>query len=46
MRDGYTDTEIEALIRQKWESRQDRYSEIRSEETASRERVEMSYIGG
>ena len=46
MRDGYTDTEIEALIRQQWESRQDRYSEIRSEETASRERVEMSYIGG
>ena len=46
MRDGYTDTEIEALIRQQWESRQDRYSEIRAEETASRERVEMSYIGG
>tara|TARA_B100000965_G_C19582460_1_gene754228 strand:+ start:37 stop:759 length:723 start_codon:yes stop_codon:yes gene_type:complete len=46
MRDGYTDTEIETLIRQQWESRQDRYSEIRSEETASRERVEMSYIGG
>jgi cyclic pyranopterin phosphate synthase len=29
-----------------WESRDDRYSEIRSEETASLPKVEMSYIGG
>ncbi len=46
LRNGSSDSEIEAIIRQHWEDRQDRYSEIRSEETANRERVEMSYIGG
>jgi len=46
LRDGSSDSEIESMIRRHWEVRQDRYSEIRSEETVNRERVEMSYIGG
>ena len=29
-----------------WSRRDDRYSEVRSEETSALPRVEMSYIGG
>ncbi|MFT5451385.1 MAG: cyclic pyranopterin phosphate synthase [Enterobacterales bacterium] len=29
-----------------WNQREDQYSEIRTEETARRKKVEMSYIGG
>ena len=41
-----TDEEIVDEIRSIWRVRDDRYSEIRSEETADAERVEMSRIGG
>lgn len=46
LRDGATDDELAALIEEIWTARDDRYSEIRSEETAGRPKVEMSYIGG
>jgi cyclic pyranopterin phosphate synthase len=46
LRDGDDDSELETLIRNTWTHRTDRYSELRSEQTVGRERVEMSYIGG
>jgi cyclic pyranopterin phosphate synthase len=46
LRGGASDAQIEASLRGIWESRDDRYSEIRSEETVSLQKVEMSYIGG
>ena len=38
--------QIFRAIRAVWERRSDRYSELRTAETAAREKVEMSYIGG
>jgi cyclic pyranopterin phosphate synthase len=46
LRGGASDAQVEAALRGIWESRDDRYSEIRSKETASLPKVEMSYIGG
>lgn len=46
LRRGATDEEISGVIRSLWSARDDRYSEIRSEATASSPRVEMSHIGG
>ena len=46
MREGASDSEILALIEGCWMSREDRYSEIRTESSPPRTRVEMSYIGG
>lgn len=49
MRDGWSDTQIQSLIRSRWMSRNDRYSEIRAESINRNEtlkKVEMSYIGG
>ncbi|MPZ01162.1 MAG: GTP 3',8-cyclase MoaA [Actinophytocola sp.] len=46
LRDGGTDDELERAIRGIWESRSDRYSELRTAETAELPKVEMSYIGG
>ena len=46
LRDGTDDTGIGQMIRNVWEQRDDRYSEIRSAATADLPRVEMSYIGG
>lgn len=50
MRDGADDEELAAAMASIWGARDDRYSEIRSSLTpelrASRQRVEMSYIGG
>ena len=40
------DDEIRARIREIWSVRADRYSELRSEETAKHPKIEMSYIGG
>jgi cyclic pyranopterin phosphate synthase len=37
---------LEETIRAVWTRRTDRYSEIRTEETAALRKVEMSYIGG
>jgi cyclic pyranopterin phosphate synthase len=46
LRGGASDAEIDAALRLIWEARDDRYSEIRSAETATLPKVEMSYIGG
>ena len=46
MRMGASDTELLKLIEECWEARDDRYSEIRSEQTSVHPRVEMSFIGG
>jgi cyclic pyranopterin phosphate synthase len=40
------DDELEGFIRAIWERRTDRYSELRTAETSSLRKVEMSYIGG
>ncbi len=46
LRDGSSDDTIGACLREIWGLRSDRYSEIRSEDTAALPKVEMSRIGG
>ena len=46
LRGGASDAEISAAIGGIWRVRDDRYSELRSAETAALPKVEMSYIGG
>ena len=46
LRGGSSDTEIVNEIAAMWRARGDRYSEIRTTETAKQRKVEMSYIGG
>ena len=46
LREGASDEAIGARIREVWGLRADRYSELRSEATTDRPRIEMSYIGG
>lgn len=46
MRTQRSDAELSAVIGQIWSGRSDRYSEIRTAETASLRKIEMSYIGG
>ena len=46
VRGDATDDGIEERLRRIWNLRDDRYSEIRSAETAELPKVEMSYIGG
>jgi len=46
LRAGAADDELAAAIRAVWTPRNDRYSELRTAETASGPKVEMSYIGG
>ncbi|HYM61581.1 MAG TPA: GTP 3',8-cyclase MoaA [Thermoanaerobaculia bacterium] len=46
LRGGATDDEIYSAISGVWRERTDRYSEIRSAETAGLPKVEMSHIGG
>jgi cyclic pyranopterin phosphate synthase len=46
LRDGSSDDDIAALLAGLWRVRADRYSEIRTAETAKQRKVEMSYIGG
>ncbi len=46
LRADASDEEISAQIARIWRGRADRYSEIRTEETAKQRKVEMSYIGG
>ena len=43
---GADDATLAANIAQIWSQRADRYSELRSEATSPRPKVEMSYIGG
>jgi len=46
LRAGASDDEIRNEIAAVWERRADRYSEIRTSQTSSSKKVEMSYIGG
>ena len=46
LRSGADDEAIAGGIAAVWQRRSDRYSEIRTEETARRSKVEMSFIGG
>ncbi len=46
IRGGASDEEIAGVIGSVWRQREDRYSEIRSEETRDAAKVEMSHIGG
>src|SRR5689334_7256213 len=46
VRAGATDEELRNEIAAVWQQRTDRYSEIRTAETAKQRKVEMSYIGG
>jgi len=46
VRGGSSDEELSATIAGIWGARDDRYSELRTAETADLAKVEMSYIGG
>jgi cyclic pyranopterin phosphate synthase len=46
LRLGASDEELAERLRSIWTRRTDRYSELRTEETAALPKVEMSYIGG
>ncbi len=46
LRSTATDDELQAYLQALWIQRRDRYSELRASNTASTDRVEMSYIGG
>jgi GTP 3',8-cyclase len=46
LRNGATDAEISQVIERVWNLRDDRYSELRSENTVNLPKVEMSHIGG
>ena len=46
LRSGASDEELDKAIAGIWRARGDRYSELRTAETATRPKVEMSYIGG
>jgi cyclic pyranopterin phosphate synthase len=46
LRGGASDEEIRNEIAAVWRGRSDRYSEIRTAETAKHRKIEMSYIGG
>jgi cyclic pyranopterin phosphate synthase len=46
LRGGQSDNEIETFLRGVWGRRTDRYSELRTLETARLPKVEMSHIGG
>jgi len=46
LRSGASDTDIAAFIGGVWQARDDRYSELRTDETTRLPKVEMSHIGG
>ena len=46
VRGGASDDELRNEIAAVWQARTDRYSEIRTSQTSSLKKVEMSYIGG
>jgi cyclic pyranopterin phosphate synthase len=46
LRRGASDEDLAETLARVWRARGDRYSELRSQETASLPKVEMSYIGG
>jgi cyclic pyranopterin phosphate synthase len=46
VRGGASDGELQAAVEAIWGRRTDRYSELRTEQTSTLPKVEMSYIGG
>ena len=46
LRSGATDEQLAERLRSVWTARADRYSEARTADTASAQKIEMSYIGG
>jgi GTP 3',8-cyclase len=46
LRGGASDADIDDALRAIWRARDDRYSELRSEQTRDLPKVEMSYVGG
>jgi cyclic pyranopterin phosphate synthase len=46
VRGGASDEDILAAVSGIWSRRADRYSEIRTSQTARLQKIEMSYIGG
>ena len=46
VRGGASDEELDDAIAGIWRARTDRYSELRTAETSSKPKIEMSYIGG
>lgn len=46
LREGNSDEEIAGMVEKIWRGRSDRYSEIRTEQTSHKPKVEMSHIGG
>jgi cyclic pyranopterin phosphate synthase len=46
LRQGAGVVELGEIVRSVWSAREDRYSEVRSEQTRGQSRIEMSYIGG
>jgi cyclic pyranopterin phosphate synthase len=46
LRASEDDTELSKTVREFWQARGDRYSELRSGSTRSLPRLEMSYLGG
>ncbi len=46
VRGGVSDDELDGAIAAIWRGRTDRYSELRTAETATEPKIEMSYIGG
>lgn len=46
LRSEATDNEVAAHLMEVWSNRGDRYSELRGQGQAPREKIEMSYIGG
>ena len=46
LRSGASDDELSDFVRAIWDRRTDRYSELRTADTQSLRKVEMSYIGG
>ena len=46
LRGGFDDAQIGNAIAAIWAKRSDRYSEIRTANTARTRKIEMSYIGG
>jgi cyclic pyranopterin phosphate synthase len=46
LRGGFDDAQLAGAVSHLWARRADRYSEIRSAETAGLRKIEMSYIGG
>jgi cyclic pyranopterin phosphate synthase len=46
LRAGASDADLQALLGRVWGRRGDRYSELRTAQTAAAPKIEMSYIGG